>query len=114
MKFKQRILYGALCLMVLALAVSSEASVTIKGKPLDDIDDVVSVATDGGTAELKKYSLGVLANETDGENRKKSLYVQKISGDNTASESYLSSLNLLSNVGSHSGMHAAASSLTTE
>ena len=43
MKFRQRILYGALCLVVLALAASSEASVTIKGKPLDEIDDVVSV-----------------------------------------------------------------------
>ena len=54
MKFKQRIFYCVLCLTALALAVSSEASVTIKGKPLDEIDDVVSVATDGGTAELKK------------------------------------------------------------
>ena len=98
----------------MALAVSSEASVTIKGKPLDEIDDVVSVATDGGTAELKKYSLGVLANETDGENRKKSLYVQRISGDNTASDTYSSSYGHLENVDEHSGMHVAASSLTTE
>ena len=43
MKFKRRILYCVLCLTALALAVSSEASVTIKGKPLDEIDDVVSV-----------------------------------------------------------------------
>lgn len=113
MQFKQKFLFYVLCMWALVSACISEASVTIKGKPLDEIDDIVSTATDGGTAEMKKYSLGVLANVDFGDDYK-SLYVQKISGDNTASESYLSSLNLLSNVDSHSGMHAAASSLTTE
>ena len=64
MRFRRKILFTALCLWALVSACISEASVTIKGKPLDEIDDIVSTATDGGTAEMKKYSLGVLANET--------------------------------------------------
>ena len=92
MQFKQKFLFYVLCLWALISVSVSEASVTIRGKPLDEIDDIVSTATDGGTAEMKKYSLGVLANETDTNGRsKKSLYVQRISGDNTASDTYTSS-----------------------
>lgn len=64
---------------------------------------------------MKKYSLGVLANETDTDGRRnKSIYVQKISGDTTASDTYRSSRNLQDPVQVESGIHAAASSLTTE
>ncbi|MBQ9629676.1 MAG: hypothetical protein IJR43_10525, partial [Synergistaceae bacterium] len=89
MKPSRNVLFTVLCLCAFMSVCISEASVTIRGKPLDEIDDIVSTATDGGTAEMKKYSLGVLANETDTDGRsKKSLYVQRISGDNTASDTY--------------------------
>ena len=115
MNYSKKLLFIALCLATLFLASSSRASVTIKGKTLDEIDDIVSIATDGGTAEMKKFSLGVLANETDTDgSRNKSIYVQRISGDNTASETYKSSRNLQDPVQVESGIHAAASSLTTE
>lgn len=64
---------------------------------------------------MKKYSLGVLANETDTDGYLiKSIHVQRISGDNTASETYRSSRNLQDPVAVESGMHAAASTLTNE
>ena len=40
--------------------------------------------------------------------------MQRISGDNTASETYRSSRNLQDSVAVESGMHAAASTLTNE
>ena len=57
MRFRRKILFTALCLWALISVCISEASVTIKGKPLDDIDDIVSTATDGGTAEMKNTRL---------------------------------------------------------
>ena len=83
MKFKQRILYGALCLMVLALAVSSEASITIKGKNLDEIDDIVGFATNSGKPEMKKYSLGVMQFRPDFQDIRRTFHTEKIDENGT-------------------------------
>ena len=99
-------------------ACISEASVTIKGKNLDDIDDIVSLTTDGGKAEMKKYSLGILSLETAsvysqwfGSDINK-FYTCQISTDRSAMTNTLSELVPYDNVYNTmwSGMHTAASS----
>lgn len=60
MTFKQKILLTVLSLTALIFSASSEAAVSIKGKNLDNIDDIISTATDGGSASLKKYSPGIV------------------------------------------------------
>ena len=99
-------------------ACISEASVTIKGKNLDDIDDIVSLATDGEKAEMKKYSLGILSLETAnvysqwfGSDINK-FYTCQISTDSSAMANTLSELVPYDNVYNTmwSGMYTAASS----
>ena len=60
MNFKNKILAASLSLSVLFSALGAEAAVTIKGKNLDNIDDIVETALGGErSAELRKYSLGL-------------------------------------------------------
>ena len=60
MNFKNKILAASLFMTVLFYALGTEAAVTIKGKNLDNIDDIVNTAS-GGSAELKKHSLGIFS-----------------------------------------------------
>ena len=48
MNFKNKILAASLSLSVLFSALGAEAAVTIKGKKLDNIDDIVETALGGG------------------------------------------------------------------
>lgn len=116
MKFRQKVFGAVLCLWALALAAGVEASVTIKGKPLDEIDDVVSTATDGGKAEMKKYSLGVIANKMNNfGDIEKHFYVGQIATDGSASDTHDNKLTGTTHpIDAASGMHVAASSLTNK
>ena len=61
MNFTHKLLAFSLSLAVLCFALgSSEAAVAVKGKNLDNIDDIVNAASVGG-AELKKHSLGIFS-----------------------------------------------------
>ena len=60
MNFKNKILAASLFMTVLFYSLGTEAAVTIKGKNLDNIDDIVNTAS-GGSAELKKHSLGIFS-----------------------------------------------------
>ena len=59
MNLKCKVLCALLCMTALFGAVSSEAAVSVRGKNLDDIEDIISTATDGN-ANLPKYSLGIM------------------------------------------------------
>lgn len=61
MNFTHKLLAASLSLAVLSFAMGlSEAAVTVKGKNLDNIDDIVNTAS-GGSAEMKKHSLGIFS-----------------------------------------------------
>ena len=118
MNLKCKILCALLCLTVLIFAVSSEAAVSVKGKNLDDIEDIISTATDGN-ANLPKYSLGIMRymgaktiNDVRIINQAKTqdFSVKKIGDTNDAYTAALT--NDYTGGNPYAGMYAAASSLS--
>lgn len=101
-----------LSLTVLILAVSSEASVAIKDRPLDEIDDIVSLTAGSETAELKKYSLGVVSFR--GTKNGKELYLKQFGEKASEFETYSGDISSAEGGSVRSGMHIAASSSSTQ
>lgn len=112
MGFKKKVLCAMLSLTVLALATSSESSIAIKDKPLDEIGDIVSLTTGSEKAELKKYSLGLVSFR--GTQNRKELYLKQIGEKASEFVTYSGDISA-AEVGSVlSGMHIAASSSSTK
>ena len=123
MKLKCKVLCALLCLTAFICAVSSEAAVSVKGKNLDDIEDIISTAT-GGSANIPKYSLGIMRymEEVKGgggiipinQAKQGNFFIKQISGDASAASAKYESTLLNDYVGgsSFTGMYAAASSLS--
>ena len=115
MNFTNKLLAASLSLAVLFLALgSSEAAVTVKGKNLDKIDDIVATAS-GGSAELKKYSLGIFnySEQKPGSRQQTSLIIDQIQNNGTYSEKFTKSFTQSYGTGhSNSGRQAAVSGIS--
>ena len=114
--FTHKLLAASLFLAVLCFALgSSETAVTVKGKNLDNIDEIVNNAS-GGSAELKKYSLGIVnySEQKSDSSQRTSLIIEQIqNGGNSSSEKFNNSFRNSYGVGhSNSGRQAAVSSIS--
>ena len=123
MNLKCKVLCALLCMTALFGAVSSEAAVSVRGKNLDDIEDIISTATDGN-ANLPKYSLGIMRymgdktirepGTTVTQTKRGDMFISQVSGDAAAgSAQYEARLSSdYADGSSFAGMYAAASSLS--